>query len=171
MFAALDPRVWAAFIGAVLLSAAISGGYGYYKGHAIATAELTAKYATVQLQAQQMADKKYQLAETKINNLSKQLASTTENKDATIQDLTKQVQDGKLHPSIVVRTRVVHDSPSTQPANSAAATASERSTETRAELMPDTFESLISIAKRGDEAILQLNTCIDTYNSVREKLK
>src|SRR5450830_2153714 len=41
--------------------------------------------------------------------------------------------------------------------------------ETRAELDPEAAQFLDAIAGEGDDAIRQLNACIDTYNNVREK--
>jgi len=41
--------------------------------------------------------------------------------------------------------------------------------QTRAELDPETAQFLDAIASDGDDAIRQLNACIDTYNTVREK--
>lgn len=40
--------------------------------------------------------------------------------------------------------------------------------ETRAELDPETANSLISITEDGDKAIRDLNQCVDTYNKVKE---
>ena len=41
--------------------------------------------------------------------------------------------------------------------------------QTRAELDPEAAQFLDTIAGDGDDAIRQLNACIDTYNDVREK--
>jgi prophage endopeptidase len=41
--------------------------------------------------------------------------------------------------------------------------------ETRAELDPAIAEDLETIASDGDDAIRQLNSCIDSYNDVRDK--
>lgn len=41
--------------------------------------------------------------------------------------------------------------------------------ETRAELDPEVAESLIRIANDGDDAIRELNYCIDAYNSIRSE--
>lgn len=40
--------------------------------------------------------------------------------------------------------------------------------EKRAELDPETANSLISITEDGDRAIRDLNQCVDTYNKVKE---
>ncbi len=39
--------------------------------------------------------------------------------------------------------------------------------EARAELNPKTSDDLISIAADGDQAIIELNSCIDFYNNLR----
>ena len=39
--------------------------------------------------------------------------------------------------------------------------------EARAELDPETADDLISIAADGDQAIIELNSCIDFYNNLR----
>ena len=43
-------------------------------------------------------------------------------------------------------------------------------TETRAELDPRTAQSLVDLTSRGDQAIRQLNACIDSYESIRKSL-
>jgi hypothetical protein len=40
--------------------------------------------------------------------------------------------------------------------------------EARAELDPKTADDLIAITADGDQAIIELNTCIDFYNKLRE---
>ena len=52
------------------------------------------------------------------------------------------------------------------PAN---ATAAAGATEARADIDPRAGEFLITIAQRGDDATVDLNLCIDTYNVVRDK--
>jgi prophage endopeptidase len=41
-------------------------------------------------------------------------------------------------------------------------------TEARAELDPKVSEDLIAITADGDQAIIELNTCIDQYNKIRD---
>ena len=47
------------------------------------------------------------------------------------------------------------------------ASTSEGDTEARAELDPKAADDLISIAADGDQAIIELNSCIDFYNNLR----
>jgi len=46
----------------------------------------------------------------------------------------------------------------------------DRNTETRAELDPRIAQSLIDLTSRGDQAIRQLNACIDSYTTVYQTL-
>ena len=39
--------------------------------------------------------------------------------------------------------------------------------EKRAELNPETVERILSVGRDGDEAIRELNYCIDRYNSIK----
>lgn len=43
--------------------------------------------------------------------------------------------------------------------------------ETRAELDPATAESILAVGRDGDQAIRDLNLCIDQYNAVKTSLK
>lgn len=47
------------------------------------------------------------------------------------------------------------------------ASTSEGDSEARAELDPKAADDLISIAADGDQAIIELNSCIDFYNNLR----
>jgi len=49
-------------------------------------------------------------------------------------------------------------------------TIAARNTETRAELDPRIAQSLIDLTSRGDQAIRQLNACIDSYTTVYQTL-
>ena len=40
--------------------------------------------------------------------------------------------------------------------------------EERAELNPETVERILSVGRDGDEAIRELNYCIDSYNSIKD---
>lgn len=51
-------------------------------------------------------------------------------------------------------------------ANCSASTATGDA-ETRAELDPKTADDLIAITSEGDQAIIELNSCIDFYNKLR----
>lgn len=50
---------------------------------------------------------------------------------------------------------------------SSSCSAASGATETRAELDKQTGQSLISITEDGDQAIRELNYCIDRYNQIR----
>jgi DNA-binding protein YbaB len=51
---------------------------------------------------------------------------------------------------------------------SCSATSATGDSEARAELDGETAQNLVSIAADGDEAILELNACIDFYNKIKE---
>ena len=51
------------------------------------------------------------------------------------------------------------------------ATAATNDGQARAELDGQTVEDLIRLVAEGDRAIIELNSCIDRYNEVRETLK
>lgn len=76
----------------------------------------------------------------------------------TINDLRNRIASGDLRLSVrTVSTKGMSDSTSTE------------YREERAELDGETAQSLVSITSDGDEAIRDLNQCIDKYNSVRSK--
>lgn len=54
------------------------------------------------------------------------------------------------------------------PASEGAAPASGDRPETRAELDPETAANLVGITNDGDDAIRQLNSCIDAYNAIQK---
>jgi hypothetical protein len=60
-------------------------------------------------------------------------------------------------------------SPSAAPGGDA--TAATEPAETRADIDPRAAGGLVALTQRGDEAIKDLNQCIDTYNTVRDRLK
>ena len=72
------------------------------------------------------------------------------------------VRSGAIRLSIPVRA---HGS-STTPGDTAITSGSDN--QTRAELAPAAAQFLDAIASEGDDAIRQLNACIDSYNIVRE---
>lgn len=50
---------------------------------------------------------------------------------------------------------------------SCSATSTAGDSEARAELDPKTADDLIAITSEGDQAIIELNSCIDFYNNLR----
>lgn len=83
-------------------------------------------------------------------------------KDATV----KQEFETKLSGIIASRPRLYV--PITAPSGCATAAASNG--QARAELDGQTAEDLIRLVAEGDRAIIDLNSCIDRYNQVKETL-
>jgi prophage endopeptidase len=73
------------------------------------------------------------------------------------------VRSGAIRLSIPVVSR------SADASRADAGTVAGNRVETRAELDPEAAQFLDAIASEGDDAIRQLNACIDTYNDVRKK--
>ena len=83
-----------------------------------------------------------------------------EQKDAqkTIADLRSRIADGSLRLSV-----------RTEGSSGMSAGSSTEHGEARAYIAGGDAERLVSIASRGDEAIRDLNQCIDRYNSLRNE--
>lgn len=93
-----------------------------------------------------------------LDNLASQTVKEKEDAKKTITDLRNDVRNGHVRLSVVTNTcRGVADSEH--------ATFGYR--EARAELDPAFAESLITITSDGDNAIRELNYCIDQYETVR----
>jgi len=96
--------------------------------------------------------------------------NTEMNKKKDEQDVkdaeTKQAFEDKLSSVIASRPRLFVN----VAAKGGCAPAAGNNAETRAELDGKTTEELIRLVAEGDRAILELNSCIDRYNQVRETL-
>jgi len=88
-----------------------------------------------------------------------QLRKANQDAQAQITHLRSDIASGELRLSIATRSVQSGQDAGTASGNS----------ETRAELDPAAAQSLVSIAGDGDNAIRQLNACIDIYNQVRSK--
>ena len=91
------------------------------------------------------------IAEASAINLHKE----KQNAQEKIDQLRADVRTGTLRLSVPVRA--VCDT-----------SAAGGNTEARAELDPKVSEDLIAITADGDQAIIELNTCIDQYNKIRD---
>lgn len=83
-------------------------------------------------------------------------------KDATV----KQEFEAKLSGIIASRPRLFVPVAS----KSGCATSATNNAQERAELDGQTVEDLIRLVAEGDRAIIELNSCIDRYNQIRETL-
>ena len=78
---------------------------------------------------------------------------------------TKQEFEAKLSSVLSSRPRLF------VPTKGGCATAAGNDGQARAELDGQTVEDLIRLVAEGDRAIIELNSCIDRYNQVRDTLK
>lgn len=139
MFPFLNPWVILAFL------MALGGVYGY--GHHQGYKEKEQKDAIVIGQKnQEMQDAKEQ-ADVKLAQAKQSLAAKNS-------QLISAIHTGQQRLFVNVAT----------PAGCAASSGSE----TRAELDRQTSENLVAITNDGDNAIVELNACIDQYNKMRE---
>jgi hypothetical protein len=95
--------------------------------------------------------------ESTVAKISSDLADQTAKADKASKDLHYSIASGALRLSVPVAScgAVSNDS----------STAS-RNHETSAQLDPEFAQSLVGLTERGDKAIIELNSCIDSYNSL-----
>ena len=140
---------------AIPLALAIGSASGFWYGWSERTekAEIAAAHAAEQARAteQQLAAKITQLDAAKLKEQKNAQVANARYHDA--------VRAGAVGLSIAV-TRVLPPSPS----------ASGVGAETRAELDPAAAVRIDHIANDGDDAIRDLNICIDAYDEVRSKV-
>jgi Bacteriophage Rz lysis protein len=166
MMSFLDPRVWLAFVlfGAVAFAA---GDLGAHRKDKQKYDLIAAKADAAVIQAQSDADEKVASASQKTRD---QIAAIEDNHQKETQDaetkiasLRDDVRSGAVRLSIA--TRAISKN-----VNARNSTVAIVDTETRSELMPEAANALISIAADGDAAVLDLNACIDSYNSARDEI-
>jgi len=145
MFSLLNPWVLVGILGLVL-SSYFYGHHAAYVEQAVEVARLNGLEREKEKQMQTMAD-----------NHAKDLRKANQNAKAEVTKLQSDIADGKLRFS--VRTVSTCQDASSSGGN----------TESRAELDPTVSQALIDITADGDNAIRQLNACIDIYNEVRSK--
>lgn len=125
----------------------------YFYGHHEAYVEQEAEIARLNVIERQKESEMQQL----VSKQSSQLKKAQENAKTEIAKLQSNIASGGLRLSV-----------RTIPASQDSC-ATSGNTEARAELDPETSQSLVAIADDGDSAIRQLNACIDLYNEVRSK--
>ena len=127
---------------------------GHHQGYAQAEAEQQAEIARLNAEAREVE----RAMTVKVNDISTKLQKA--NNDAKI-EITKRdlaIADGTLRLSIPTKSPVCA-SPGATPAGG--------DTEARAELEPAFAQALVAITDDGDNAIRQLNACIDAYNTIQ----
>jgi len=141
----------------VLCLCAIAASYfvGHHKGFAERDLDMQVEIA----KRNEVERKKEVQHVATINDLATQLAQEKDNAKAANDKYRAAVRAGTER--LYVNVRPVPASPDSTPATG------DRN-EARAELDDSTAEQLIGIAIDGDDAIRQLNTCIDAYNELRK---
>ena len=143
----------------ILLAVLSSFGAGYWKGKDAEYTRQQVEIARLNQEARETEQRMAEVANTYAQTLRKanNVAKVKEDK------LRADIADGALKLRIPVKT------PTCPVSASADSPAPSGDTETRAELDGRTSQALISITSRGDQAIRDLNTCIDQYNEMRNK--
>ncbi len=146
---------------------------GWSRGTKAAEAAATAREEGINadhLEALATATQRERDAETKASN---DLAEQANSHRKEMEDERKKrdrfaadVRSGAVRLSIPIVSSSAHCSTA---AGADAATGSATRPEARAELAPQTGIDLAAIADDGDDAIRQLNQCIDAYNTVKDR--
>ena len=128
----------------LILSAVIAGLAAYFYGHHVGYVE---------------KETEDQLEIARLNGVMNKQKDEQDVKDAE----TKQVFEDKLAATIASRPRLF-----VPISSSGCASAAANNGQARAELDGQTVEDLIRLVAEGDRAIIELNSCIDRYNQVKE---
>jgi hypothetical protein len=154
----------------LLVSVITALGLGYWWGKADADTKWGKRFAEMEaLSAKKLAEatdavrKVETEASERLNDLASKHAKEIRDAKNRSDRIVADIRSGALRMSIPVASAC----PSPE-AQGAAATSGNRP-EARAELAAEAAGTLVSIASEGDEAIRQLNACIDAYNEVRAK--
>lgn len=153
---ALDPRPWIA----LAVAAAVLFCVVKYKDAIHQVDKLTAQIAKDKAEATAIARENEKL-------MSRSLAAIATNHQKEMQDekdkrdkFFADVRTGAVRLSIPVKACSARTGANTT-------TGPGNSPETRAELTPEAGTALAAIAADGDDAIRQLNACIDSYQAIR----
>jgi prophage endopeptidase len=141
----------------IVLAILGSFGSGYYKGEQNEYERQQTEIARLNTEARETEQRMAEVAQTYAQTLRKanDVARIKETK------LRTDLASGERKLFIPVKA------PECAVPATADAPAPSGSTETRAELDPRIAQSLVDLTSRGDQAIRQLNTCIDQYEKVR----
>ena len=129
--------------------------YGHHNGYAEKEQEVAVQVA----KANEETAKKDQESQSKINTLSTQLVKAKQNAATKSKKLDADIASGAL------RLRLPTTSGGELSAGSGPASGSDKG---YTELDPRTAGNLVALTHRGDDAIRRLNTCIDSYNNIKE---
>ena len=150
----LNPYFWGALVLSwivVAVSVYEHEETSFNKERAIAQATLDA----ANKHAQEITDER----NSSIADISSRLEATQKAADKAAKDLRTNIANGSLRLSIPIASSV---------AVSGNSTASDQHSEARADIDPGYAQAIVAITDRGDQAINQLNSCIDAYQALRE---
>lgn len=119
---------------------------------------LKAQYATALQQSEQEARAKERALRADHDENQKKHEKEMQNAKMEMDKLRARIHRGAVRLSVPASACTVSDNPGT----------GDR--ETRAELDPTTADDLVAIAADGDNAVRELNLCIDQYNAVAANL-
>jgi len=145
MFSLFNPWIIVGVLGLVL-SSYFYGHHHAYVEQEVEVARLNALERDKEKQMQDMAD-----------SHTKELRKANQNAKAEVTKLQSDLSGGQLR----FTARTVSTCQNT--------TSASGDTESRAELDPEVSQALVAITADGDNAIRQLNACIDLYNQVRSE--
>ena len=114
-----------------------------------------AEHAQAIQRAEQEARSKEQEWQSAHNELQARYEEEKKDAESKIADLRRRVQSGTVRLSVPATACAVSQNPGTGIA------------ETRAELDGKTAERILSVGRDGDEAIRDLNLCIDQYKALQ----
>lgn len=114
-----------------------------------------AEHAQALQRAEQEARSKEQEWQSAHNELQARYEEEKKDAESKIADLRRRVQSGTVRLSVPATACAVSQNPGTGIA------------ETRAELDGKTAERILSVGRDGDEAIRDLNLCIDQYKALQ----
>ena len=129
--------------------------YGHHNGYAEKEQEVAIQVA----KANEETAKKDQESQVKINTLSNQLVKAQQNAAIKYQALSTSLASGDM------RLRYPTSRSSELPKDAGTSSGVDQG---YAELDSRTATSLVALTHRGDDAIRKLNTCIDSYNHIKE---
>ncbi len=163
MISLLDPRLWLAFILAILIS--------FVAGNINESRKFEARILKINQSAEETFTEMSEYKDSEISTLNTKLKYITEehikgkqNDEKIIERLKRSIADGTYRMSVAVRS--CEDRVSSGDSGIAAGTESKK----YAELLPETTYDIIRIAQDANEEVRRTNECIDRFNASRESL-
>lgn len=160
MISLIDPRLWLATV--ILCLACFFAGEWSESRTSKATMKAADDAAKVELAtANENARETGRILKKEVSTISDARTQEQERAKTTIDALRADVRTGTVRLSIATRPR-------DQAGSGADPSAGDR--EARSELVPEAAIALIDIAADGDDAVRDLNACVDKYAAVRQAI-